>query len=378
MKVLFFINGLAAGGKERRLVELLKGINKYPEIQYELVLMGKDIHYKEVFDLGIKIHYFIRKSKKDLRIFKKLYNYCKEYKPDIIHCWDSMTAIYAGPVCKYFHIKLINGMIVGAPGKMNIFESSYRRARVTFPFSDIVVGNSMAGLSAYRAPKNKSICIHNGFNFSRVENLVDSVLLKEQLKIKSCYIVGTVASFSEYKDYKTFFKAAQILLEKRSDVVFVVVGNNTDSADAFGMIQDKYVSYFRLLGRRSDVESLVNLMDICVLSTFTEGISNSILEYMAMGKPVIATRGGGTDEIVADGETGYLIPQANPEILANKIDFLLTDESLRMKMGESGRRRIAEQFSIQKMVDSYIQIYNCVLKKGDKGRSRIESSGLRI
>ena len=71
-----------------------------------------------------------------------------------------------------------------------------------------------------------------------------------------------------------------------------------------------------MLGIRSGIESLISAMDICVLSTFTEGISNSILEYMALEKPVIATAGGGTNEIVIDNKTGFLIKQSNPEELA--------------------------------------------------------------
>ncbi len=98
-------------------------------------------------------------------------------------------------------------------------------------------------------------------------------------------------------------------------------------------------------------------MDICVLSTFTEGISNAILEYMALEKPVIATDGGGTNEIVENEKTGFLIPQKNPSALAEKLDVLLNDKDLRIKMGKAGREQIERQFSIENMVGSYIESY---------------------
>src|ERR1017187_10441114 len=100
MKIIFFIDSLTAGGKERRLIELMKGIKLKPTIEFELVVMSNEIHYQQVFDLDIKIHYLIRTSKKGLSVFKKFYDICKTYKPDIVHCWDSMTAIIAVPACK--------------------------------------------------------------------------------------------------------------------------------------------------------------------------------------------------------------------------------------------------------------------------------------
>lgn len=357
MKILFFIDSLGAGGKERRLAELMKGLNDKPEIEFEVVLMDKEIHYQEVLQLKTQIHYLVRKTKKDLSVFLKFYKICKSYQPDIVHCWDGMTAIFAVPVCKLLHIKLVNGMVVGSPDKRTFFYKEYRRGRLTFPFSDIIIGNSMAGLTAYRASEKKSICIHNGFNFDRLRQLKSAAELKDELEIQAGYLIGMVASFSEYKDYKTFFEAAQMLLEKRKDVTFIVIGTNTESDESKKMIQYQNRSYFKLLGKRTDVESLINLLDICVLSTFTEGISNSILEYMALGKPVIATDGGGTKEIVLDGATGFLVKPADPKELSDKMNMLLYDHSLRLKMGNAGKERIRNHFSIDSMISGYISVY---------------------
>lgn len=358
MKILFFIDCLRAGGKERRLTQLMKSLVSAPGIQFELVVMNKEIHYKEVLDWNINIHYLIRKTKKDISVFHQLYKICKGYKPDILHCWDSMTAVYAVPACKFLHIKLVNGMVVDSPAKAGLFDKVLMRAKLTFPFSDIIIGNSYAGLAAYHAPKKKSICIHNGFNFERIQNLADKNTVRQQLKINTKYVIGMVASFSGYKDYKTYYRAAEMILEKRNDIVFMAIGNNTDSEASKTLVQDKYKDHFRLLGKRTDVESLVNLMDICVLATFTEGISNAILEYMALGKPVIATSGGGTNEIVEDNITGFLVSQSDPAELAAKMEKLLNDAELCNEMGLKGKRRVAGHFAMDKMTKDYIDTYN--------------------
>jgi glycosyltransferase involved in cell wall biosynthesis len=89
------------------------------------------------------------------------------------------------------------------------------------------------------------------------------------------------------------------------------------------------------------VESYINVMDVCVLATFTEGISNSVMEYMALGKPVVATEGGGTGELVRSGETGFLVKPSDPGMMAGKIEELISDEELRKRMGEMGKDRIS-------------------------------------
>lgn len=361
MKILFFIDAFGAGGKERRLIELIKKLKLRPDIEFELAAMSKNIQYKEIFDLNVKVHYLIRKTKKDVSIFNKVYKLCKSYKPDIVHCWDSMTAVYLIPAVKLLPIKLVNGMVVDAPQQRNILNRNWLRGKLTFPFSSIIVGNSQAGLAAYGAPKKKSICIHNGFNFSRTENITDLNFMRKQLAINTKFIVGMVASFSVYKDYVTYFAAAQSLLKKRNDITFLAIGNDTDSVSSQKLIDDKNKEHFRLLGKKTGIESFINVMDICVLSTFTEGISNSILEYMSLGKPVIATDGGGTNEIIEDQKTGYLIKPSDPAELAEKIELLLNDMELRNKMGQAGKYRVENNFSIDKMVNGFIQTYKKII-----------------
>jgi len=253
--------------------------------------------------------------------------------------------------------------VVDSPQKQNIFFQPYLRARLTFPFADVIIGNSNAGLRAYKAPRKKSIIIYNGFDFERIRNIIPEEIIRKQLNITSKYVVGMVATFSEYKDYPTYFQAAHKVLNRRSDITFLAIGKNTDSTLSKSYIEGRDSDHFRLIGKQSDIESLVNSMNIGVLSTFTEGISNSILEYMALGKPVIATSGGGTDEIVEDQRTGLLVSASNPDELAEKIELLLDNPQLRARMGELGKERIHKLFSIEVMTGKYLDAYKELLSK---------------
>lgn len=360
VKILFFINGLSAGGKERRLVELMKGLNTNPSVHFELVVMSRDIHYKEVFNLNTQIHFLIRNSRRDISIFKRLYVLCKRIRPDILHCWDSMTALYAAPVCKLLKIKLVNGSVIETPVQQNIFNKYWLRARLAFPFSNVIIGNSEAGLRAYRAPRKKSKCFYNGFNFQRIENINQSVT-KESLKINTSYLVIMVGAFSNRKDYSCYISAATKLCTVRNDITFIALGDGETFNSVLSKIPEAFKDRIRLLGKQSNVESFIAISDICVLATNSkvhgEGISNSILEYMALAKPVVATEGGGTNEIVVDGKTGFLVKASDAQELSDKINLLLDNDSLRFSMGHAGKERILQHFSINEMVGKYFSLY---------------------
>jgi len=374
MKILFLLDGLVAGGKERRALELMKGLKSNPAVSFELVLMNKEIHYKQVFDLGITIHYLLRSTKKDISIFYKFYQICKESKADVVHCWDSMTAIYSIPACRLLGIKLVNGMVVDTPVKQNIFNKHWLRAQLTFPFSAIVIGNSQAGLKGYRAPAKKSLCIYNGIDLNRFNNLRSSSLVQEEIfgasQPDDLFIVGMVAAFAERKDQATLVRTAIALVSKYKNLKFILVGHGETFNEIKNSVPTNLAPSIIFLGARSDVESIVNIFHVGILLTNSsvhgEGISNSIIEYMALGKPVIATRGGGTNEVVIDKTNGYLIDASNQLQLAEKIEALMKNKSLAEAFGEKSREIAREKFDLPIMTNRYMTVYQQLLTQNKK------------
>jgi glycosyltransferase involved in cell wall biosynthesis len=368
MKILFFINGIFLGGKERRLLELMKEIKKREQFQFELVVMHPEINYKEILNLGIKIHYLIRKRKNDISVFQRLYKLCKQDHIDIIHCWDSMTAVYAIPICKLLKIKLVNGMVVDTPVRQNLFNKNWLRARLTFPFSHIVVGNSKAGLHGYAAPFKKSVCVYNGMDLSRFTNLQNPGTVRQEIfgdRSDSLFIVGMVAAFEIRKDYETVIRAAIDLMSKFENIRFLLVGGGEYLNQIRELVPEHLKNKIIFLGKRSKIENIINVFDVGILITNSkvhgEGISNSIIEYMALGKPVIATKGGGTDEIVFNNENGYLINPHRPAELVEKIEVMMNDEN-RERFGKTGIEMANEKFDLKKMTSIYSSIYQNLIK----------------
>jgi glycosyltransferase involved in cell wall biosynthesis len=373
MRILYFMDSLTLGGKERRLIELMKGIKLNPDIEFELVLMSNEIHYQEVFDLDINIHYLIRTTKKGLSVFHRFYKICKNYKPDIVHCWDSMTAVIAVPACKLLRIKLVNGMVANTPVHRTIFNKYWLRAKLTFSFSSLIIGNSNAGLAAYKAPGSKSTCIYNGMDLTRFENLKEPSNIRKEIfgdESNGIFIAGMVAAFESRKDYKALIKAAVTFIAYNDNIRFVLIGDGADFNEIKSSVPVSLLRKIIFLGKRSDIESIVNIFDVGILLTNSkvhgEGISNSIIEYMALGKPVIATRGGGTNEVVIDNQNGFLLDEDNNEDqLIEKIEVLMKHKNLVIDLGKKGSQMAHEKFDLKIMTNHYITIYQKLLKEAD-------------
>lgn len=367
MRILFFTDSLRGGGKERRLGELIKGLMQKGGYEIEIATMDYDVHYKIFSDLNIPIHFLVRKWRWDPTIFLKLYKLCKNFKPDIVHVWDLMSSVYASPIVKLLKIKFINGMITTAPAKVKIFSRNWLFSKISSPFSDVILANSRAGLISFKVNNHKSKFIYNGFDFKRLEGLEQPGRVKAELGLENYKIVGMVASFTNHKDYDTFIEAALNLINKRKDVCFIAVGDGANIDKVKQMVSSKYFERFKFLGRIDDVESIVNIFDIGVLTTNAkivgEGISNSIMEYMALAKPVIATDSGGTKEIVIENETGFLIADAGVKALEEKICFMLDNPSIADNMGEKGKDRISNYFGLERMIKEFIDVYDNVLKQ---------------
>jgi glycosyltransferase involved in cell wall biosynthesis len=366
MKILFFVESLRSGGAQRQVVELIKGLKQYDDIECILVLTADNVHYTEIYDSGVTIHYLIRKNKFDLTIFFKFYKLCKTVEPDVIHSWNSMCSFYAIPTKIINRIPLINGFLRSAPPKLQVGSRDWLGAKFTFPFSDIILANSKAGLQAYNATKRKAVYIHNGFDIARINEIQDVKSVKLEFDIQTTYVVGMVATFLDYKDYASFTKIAIKIVNERDDVTFLAIGEGKNLEKCMNMVPHHLKCKIKFLGRQQGVEKFIQLFSIGVLLSSAihgEGIANSIMEYMAFEKPVIATKSGGNKELVIDGQTGYLIDIGDTAKLYLYINKLLNDVSFSYEIGRAGRIRLEKEFGLLKMTDNYMDLYTALINR---------------
>ncbi len=357
-RILFFLDSLGPGGKERRAVELFQFLKKETDFVLQIVLIENIIHYKYVFDLNIPIIVLKKNGIKiDISRFYSFFQIVKSFKPDIIHTWSGMATLYSIPTAKYYKIPLINNQIADAKKSKN--RSLIRNViwGINKRYSTLILGNSYSGIKAYSDKLLKENVIYNGVNLKRFKNLLDKNNVKKQFGINTVYSVVMVATFSHLKDYNLFFKVAEKVCDLRNDVTFIAVGA--------GALQSEFIkevkNYNRILlfDEIINVEELVNSIDIGVLFSGLqtgEGISNTIMEYMALTKPVIATDSGGTPELVVNNISGFLVKKDVDQIV-HLINDLLNSSELRKKMGKNGRHIIESNFTIDHMGSKFLEIY---------------------
>jgi sugar transferase (PEP-CTERM/EpsH1 system associated) len=183
-------------------------------------------------------------------------------------------------------------------------------------------------------------------------------------------VVGTVGRLEPVKDHLTLLEAFAALGERTPAVFLVIVGEGrTRPALEQRIGRPDLAGRVRLVGERSDVPALLNGFDVFVLSSIAEGTSNTILEAMATGLPVIATRVGGNPELVQDGVTGSLVPPGDWRRMAGALASYIDDAARRRAHGEAGRRRAVEQFSLDRMAAGYGDLYESLAARKGVARS---------
>lgn len=351
IKIIYTIGDFGVGGKERQLIEVLKVID---ENKFDVTLIVKKLnaHYASNIPQHVTLINLERKSFgiTSWFIFLKL---LKNIKPDIVHSWATPTSFIFSvlkliPFTRKY--KLIDGSIRQAHNTSSKFSYYGIQRKIIKQYSDLIVSNSKAGLVSYKII-NKGIVVYNGFDLNRIKNI------QPNNKHDNCFIVGMVARFDPIKDYPTYIQAALEILDIRTDMHFYAIGSGPLLPSIQAMIPFEKQDYFSFTGSVSDVENYVAQFDIAVLASHSEGISNSILEYMALAKPIIASGSGGTPEIISHEKNGFLLKTLDVSEMKAHILRLLDDAILRSEIGESGFKTLLDNFSIDSMKQTFERNY---------------------
>lgn len=234
------------------------------------------------------------------------------------------------------------------------------------PFIDqfIMVCDTVGKTHAQREaiPDRKMLTIYNGVDLKQFPFYKKDMVSKWKREVgidDGKFVIGSVAYFRPEKAYHIFFKGIEKIISEIKNFRVLVLGD--------GPLKESFEIYCRkkkfndkvlFCGSVRDISKYISLMDvICLVPNKNEGFSNAILEAMATGKPVIATDVGGNSEAIIDGKTGIIIPPDDSESLAKAILKLYSNPAMRINMGIQGRKRIEEEFTIEKMISKMEGIY---------------------
>ena len=370
MRLLYFIDGLRAGGKERRFLELVQSLND-DTIDYRIVIIHPEVGFWVPPAIMAKTVQIQKRGKRDLHVFIKFFNICREYKPDLIHTWSNMVTFYALPAKILLNKKMVNSQVSDAPPNFIKWSFFAIICRINFAFSNLILCNSEAGQRVYGAPARKTKIIYNGVNLARFLCHYTKEQIKKELGITTKYCIVMVENFSETKDYHSFIMIASRCAKLRTDITSSAAGEGKSLDYFISQATEMCLARCLFLGCCKDIERILITADVGLLISSLshgEGISNSILEYMAMSLPVIANNSGGTREVIVDGFNGYLLQSDIVENATVKIIDLIINRTMAIRMGQNGRHLIENRFNIDVMKAAFLQVYYELCK------NRIENS----
>jgi len=233
---------------------------------------------------------------------------------------------------------------------------------------DCIVANSVA-VARFAAEQEGTDpasvrVIHNGIDGEAFAKKAARGLARAELAVPAGRrVVGMLANFSPVKDHALFVAAAAILIRRRRDIQFLLVGSGPRrGAIERTVCKDAMQGHFTFASTEHDAAGFLGAMDVCVLTSHREGFPNAILEAMALGRPVVAAAVGGVPELIEDGTSGVLVSSRAPEDFAYAIERCLDDRAFAAALGDSARERVRRSFSAERMVGSYRALYAELLR----------------
>lgn len=398
-KISYTIDSLSPGGAETQLVKLVESLDKsrFEPVIYTFCSSDKNslAHRLEKIGVVIKTLDIPSAEGKPFRfsyiiavlkgLFKLLMCFITD-RPKIYQGFLFLDYIFGAVFAKLTGVNVIitsrrslyrrslSGLDLFKSGKFRLLKGLDFEFLRTWSnlFTDLVICNSDAvlrdALENEKLKREKTICIYNGCDadqkfFSEEEK---ESYVSQWRTCEGQVLIGVVAQVNNHKGHEYLIRAIPHI-KKLSDKDFriIIVGRNTDYRGYLDkLIEELNVQeYVHFAGPIPWAERVFPLFDISVLPTLGEGFSNTVMESMISGLPVVTTDVGGNPEAVEDGITGFLVPPMNPEALGEKIALLLDDENLRKEMGRRGRERILNDFSVEKMVRKTEELYLKLLAK---------------
>lgn len=311
-----------------------------------------------------------------VRALPRLYRFMRREDVALLYTYGYYTGLAGRVVARLAGTRVICGQRTADPRRPRI------RSFLNRAFSglvDLYVSNSEAGrrllIETDRIRAAKVVTVHSGIDAewgasaSAAREPTPSGITSSRSGGRPAgedAVVGMVAHFRHGKSFDQIVRIGEEIRHSLPGVTFILVGDGETRGEVERLaLRTEHRSAFVFAGALDDIAPLLSKLDLFVLATETEGLPVSIIEAMAMARPVIATSVGGIPEIVDDGVTGLLVPPGDDGALAAAIRRLLADRELAGRMGEAGRRRIRERFDMKMMVVRLEAIYRRVLTIGE-------------
>jgi sugar transferase (PEP-CTERM/EpsH1 system associated) len=372
LRVLHVIDRLDVGGTECGIVKVIEGLSGDCFEHRICTVRGFDESFVKDHGLGNEVYVAGRSTSGFQFLLGRLARIMREFRPHIVHSrnWGAIEAIPAArlarvPVAIHSEHGYEVDMLAGLPKRRRIVRRiAYAAADAVFTVTEElrVYHARQAWLSAERIR-----VLPNGVDTSRFARRSGE---REEVRRRlglggESIVLGCVGRMVPIKDHKTLLQAAEILIGRGIPVHLLLVGSGPELTKHKEFVSASPILSARTLfvGSTTEVPALLNAMDLFVLPSLSEGMSNTLLEAMASSLPAVATNVGGNPELIEDGRSGWLFQPGDVTGLTARLERLIRDGNLRQALGEGARKRAVQHFSLERMILRYRDLYLNLARK---------------
>jgi sugar transferase (PEP-CTERM/EpsH1 system associated) len=357
VRVMHVVYSLRPGGMEFGVVKLVNGLDP-SRIESAICSTKPADGLKALLRPEVRVHDLHRRAGNDPALIWQLYRLFRRERPDVVHthAWGTLIeGLFAARMAR------VPVVVHGEHGTLQLRPHQRWLQRRGWSAANrvLAVSSRLADRITLETgfPRERISVIRNGVDLSRFGAIERSSARAALGLTSDAQVVATVGRLVPVKDHMTLIEA-MALIRRDLNVTLVIAGDGPLRESLAARAAERGIDdRVRFLGHRPDVESVLRAADVFVLSSESEGLSNTILEAMASGLPVVATRVGGADEMVLDGETGVLLPPRSPRELADALESVLNNPARSTAMGAAGRARIEAEFGLQGMLQRYEAMY---------------------
>lgn len=373
MKVLHIISGGEVGGSKKHLLTLVKSIDKN-KCKNIIVCFIKGKLYDEALELGIDIRYIEQKKRFDLSAVNRVRDICRSEKIDIINCHGGRANFIGYFLKKKYSARYISTIhsdyrddYRGNKYKTLVYSNINKAALRSFDYY-ITVSQSFKDMLLSRGFKEDRIfVVYNGIDFDRSITDMSREKIIEKYELDNVgHYVSMIGRFHRVKGHQVFLDACAEVVKEIRDVRFILVGD--------GELRENLVQYVKSLKLEEYVkftgwqipDEFIFISDFTVMASFTESFPLTILESAFYKKTVVSTDVGGVSRLIEDGINGCLIKPGASLSMAQSMIELIMDRNKTSELGNRLYNKAKENFSVKKMVQSYMDAYEEITSGGNE------------
>ena len=369
LRVCHVASGDLWGGAEAQITALMGALRSFPDLDLSAVLLNRGRLSDELTLRGIPVTIYDESRLRFGRLLMAMTRHLRECGTQIVHSHRYKEHILGALAAKLFTntltVQTYHGLEENLAGWASVKLNAYAAINVAL---GKMTANGVVGVSSEitrilqrRYPSADVRCIRNAVDLAAVVPTAERMAMRAQLGVvPSTMVVGTVARLMPIKGIEYLIEAFAKLRQRRvkEGAKLVIVGDGPLRAGLEQCVVRRGISGdVQFLGGRTDTYNLMNAFDVFVLPSLHEGVPMALLEAMALGVPVVASRVGGIPEVVEDGKEALLVPPSNSEALAIALDSLASSLERRSSLAQAALARARVQFSIQSSAAKTREIY---------------------